>query len=161
MPFMAAYSPFGGNAPGKEKIMGTKVKTEITVKTRVKAPVETAWKLWTLPEHVVQWNHASDDWHSPKAENDLRPGGKFNYRMEARDGSSGFDFWGIYDEIKVNREIALTLGDGRKVKTVFKSAGRETEITETFDAEGTNSAEMQRTGWQAILDNFRKYAERQ
>ena len=134
--------------------------TKITVKTAINAPLEKVWKFWTSPEHVMKWNNASDDWHTPRAENDLRTGGKFLYRMEAKDGSFGFDFAGVYDQVKSNELIAYTMGDGRKAEVVFtKSGDSETEVVETFDAEGTNPIEMQRDGWQAILDNFKKYVE--
>ncbi len=139
--------------------MTTTEKTQITVETTVKAPIEKVWKLWITPEHITRWNNASDDWHTPKAENDLREGGKFVYRMEAKDGSFGFDFGGEYDEVKINELIAYTLGDGRKVKIAFTGNGTETKVAETFEAESTNSIEIQQGGWQAILDNFKKYAE--
>ncbi len=131
----------------------------ITVKTTVKAPVEKVWKNWSTPEDIVRWNNASDDWHTTRAENDLRAGGKFLARMEAKDGSAGFDFGGIYDEVKPNELIKYTLGDDRKVSVIFSSVGEETKVTETFEAEKTNPLEMQRAGWQAILDNFKKYTE--
>lgn len=134
-------------------------KTTIIVETTVHAPVDKVWKLWTGPEHITKWNNASEDWHTPRAENDLRVGGKFLSRMEAKDGSFGFDFFGVYDEVKNNERIAYTLGDGRKVEITFASHDNATKVTETFEAESSNSAEMQRTGWQAILDNFKKYAE--
>lgn len=139
--------------------MITSEKTQITVETTVKAPVEKAWKLWTAPEHITHWNNASDDWFTPRAENDLRAGGKFLYRMEAKDGSFGFDFAGVYDEVKTNELIAYTLGDGRKVKITFTGNDAQTKVVETFEAESTHSIEMQRGGWQAILDNFKKYTE--
>ena len=132
---------------------------EIIVKATVKAPVEKVWEYWTEPEHITKWNNASDDWHTPLAENDLTIGGKFLTRMEAKDGSFGFDFSGIYDEVNVNEVISYTLGDGRKVTITFKGQGNETEVIETFDAETSNSIEMQQTGWQAILDNFKTYVE--
>ena len=132
---------------------------EITVKTLVKAPVKKVWKLWTTPGDIMNWNNASQDWHTPAAENDLRAGGKFNSRMEARDGSAGFDFSGVYDEVEKYRVIAYTMDDGRKVKVSFTGMGAETGIVEVFDAEAENSIELQRDGWQAILDNFRNYAE--
>ena len=134
-------------------------KTPITIQSTVKAPVEKVWKYWVQPEHITKWNSASDDWHSPFAENDVRVGGKFLARMEAKDGSMGFDFGGVYDEVVENKKIAYTLGDGRKVRVDFKSMGNETEVVETFEAEETNPVEMQRGGWQAILDNFKKYTE--
>ena len=117
------------------------------------------WEYWSKPEHITKWNSASDDWHTPRAENDLRVGGKFTARMEAKDGSFGFDFGGIYDAVRENEYIEYTLGDGRKVKVHFKDQGDSTKVTESFDAESTNSVELQRGGWQAILDNFKKYVE--
>ncbi|HTS45288.1 MAG TPA: SRPBCC family protein [Puia sp.] len=134
------------------------VKT-ITIEATIKATVNKVWKYWTTPEHIVKWNYASDDWHSPFAENDLRTGGKFLARMEAKDGSFGFDFGGVYDQIKVNELITYTIGDGRKVTITFADKGNETKLTETFEAENTNPIEMQKGGWQAILNNFKKYIE--
>jgi uncharacterized protein YndB with AHSA1/START domain len=139
--------------------MQTRNKTSITVKTTVDAPIEKVWKFWSSPEHITQWNNASDDWHTPHAENDLRTGGKFLARMEAKDGSFGFDFGGVYDDVRENKYIAYTMGDGRKVEVTFSGNGNETDIEETFEAENENSLEMQKTGWQAILDNFKKYTE--
>jgi uncharacterized protein YndB with AHSA1/START domain len=139
--------------------METQEKTIITVEATVNSPVNKVWKFWTVPEHITQWNHASDDWHSPHATNDLRVGGSFSARMEAKDGSFGFDFGGVYDDVKTNERIAYTMGDGRKVKITFSSSGNETRIVEKFEAESTNSHEMQKGGWQAILNNFKKYAE--
>lgn len=133
----------------------------ITVTTTVHAPVEKAWEYWTTPAHIMKWNTASDDWHTTKSENDLRKGGSFSSRMEAKDGSFGFDFGGTYDEVKPNEHIAFTMGDGRKVKVDFKPTGNQTEIVESFDPESQNPEEMQRAGWQAIMDNFKKYVEGQ
>lgn len=132
---------------------------QITVESTVQAPVEKVWKFWTLPEHITQWCNASEDWHAPRAENDPRTGGKFLTRMEAKDGSFGFDFGGIYDNVKTNELIAYTIGDGRKVQITFSPSGNSTKVVETFDAENENPVEMQRGGWQAILDNFKKYVE--
>lgn len=137
----------------------SETKINITVEATVNAPIEKVWKIWTTPEHIMKWNNASPDWHTPSAENDLRVGGKFLSRMEAKDGSFGFDFWGIYDEIKTNELIANTLGDGRKMKVTFTPQGNTTTVTETFEAEGENSVELQQQGWQAILNNFKTYAE--
>ena len=134
--------------------------SSITIEATVQAPVEKVWKFWTAPEHIVKWNNASEDWHTPRAENDLRPGGKFLSRMEAKDGSFGFDFGGVYDEVRTHELIAYTLGDGRKVKIEFSSKANETKIVEIFEAENVNSIEIQRTGWQSILNNFKKYSER-
>lgn len=108
---------------------------------------------------LTKWNSASEDWHTPFAENDLRTGGSFKSRMEAKDGSFGFDFGGIYDEVKTHERILYTMGDGRKVDVRFAAVGNDTLVEETFDAEGENPAEMQKAGWQAILDNFKKYTE--
>jgi len=147
----------------KEKLfldkMATSLKQKITVETSVKAPIEKVWKVWTTPEHIMQWNNASPDWHTPKAENDLRKGGKFVSRMEAKDGSFGFEFWGIYDEVDHLALISYTMGDGRKAEVSFSAEGTQTKMTETFEAESENPIEMQKAGWQAILDNFKKYAE--
>jgi uncharacterized protein YndB with AHSA1/START domain len=131
----------------------------ITIANTINAPVEKVWKFWTSPEHIVKWNAASDDWHTPRAENDLRKGGKFLSRMEAKDGSFGFDFGGVYDDVRTNELIAYTIGDGRKVSVSFSPSGNETKIVTTFEAESVNPIEMQRGGWQAILDNFKKYVE--
>ena len=139
--------------------METKEKTIITVETTVNAPVDQVWKLWTLPEHITQWNNASDDWHTPHAENDMQIGGGFLCRMEAKDGSFGFDFSGKYLEIKENELIVYVIDDGRKVHISFEAAGNATSIIESFEAEGVNSLELQKSGWQSILDNFKKYAE--
>jgi uncharacterized protein YndB with AHSA1/START domain len=139
--------------------METENKTSVTVQALVNAPVEKVWKLWSTPEDITKWNYASDDWHTPRAQNDLRKGGTFSARMEAKDGSMGFDFGGVYDEVETNKLIEYTLGDGRKVKVVFEDKGNATNVVETFDAESENSVEMQRNGWQAIMNNFKKYVE--
>lgn len=139
--------------------MSTTDKTKRTVATTIDAPVAKVWHLWTTPQHIRQWNNASPDWHTPKAENDLRKGGKFLSRMEAKDGSFGFDFEGVYDEVKEHEKIAYTLGDDRQVTITFSGDENQTTVTETFEAEGTNSLEMQEAGWQAILNNFKGYAE--
>ncbi|MGO4540056.1 SRPBCC family protein [Paenibacillus sp. 2TAB19] len=139
--------------------MGTSSPVTITVEAIVHSPVASVWKFWTEPKHIKQWNNASDDWHTPIAENDLRVGGAFVSRMEAKDGSFGFDFGGVYDEVSLNESIAYTLGDDRKVSIAFIAQGDDTKIVESFEAEETNAVEMQQAGWQAILDNFKKYAE--
>lgn len=133
--------------------------TQITIETTVKAPTKKVWKLWTTPEHITKWAHASDDWHTTRAENDLRKGGKFVSRMEAKDGSMGFDFSGVYDDVIPNTRITYTLEDDRKVDILFEDNGEETHITQTFEAENENPVEMQRDGWQAIMNNFKKYTE--
>ena len=132
---------------------------EITVGTTINLPVGKVWEYWTKPEHITGWNFASGDWWSPRAENDIRPGGKLSWRMEARDGSMGFDFSGKYLKVEHFSELEYVLDDGRNVKILFTDAGGKTIMTETFEAEGINSIELQREGWQNILNNFKKYSE--
>jgi uncharacterized protein YndB with AHSA1/START domain len=132
----------------------------ITIETTINAPVEKVWKCWTTPEDIMKWNNASPDWHTPSVKNDLRQGGKFTARMEAKDGSMGFDFAGTYDEVTLNKNISFTLEDNRKVTVIFSSSANSTRVVETFETESTNSEELQRTGWQSILDNFKKYVEK-
>jgi uncharacterized protein YndB with AHSA1/START domain len=139
--------------------METATPTTITIETVVNAPIEKVWEAWTKPEHITQWSFASDDWHTPWAKNDLRSGGSFSSRMEAKDGSMGFEFGGVYDTVTTNEHIAYTMEDGRKVKIDFTADGNSTKVVQSFDAESENSVEMQQAGWQAILDNFKKYAE--
>jgi len=134
-------------------------KTVITVNATINAPVKKVWKLWTDPAHIIKWNNASPEWHTPKAENDLRVGGKFLSRMEARDGSMGFDFSGKYEKVEPLKNLVYVLDDGRKVEVSFTENGGITEVTESFEAEEINAIELQQQGWQSILDNFRKYAE--
>jgi len=134
-------------------------KTVITIDAVVNATNSKVWELWTSPQHIVKWNHASDDWHTTTATNDLKVGGKFNSRMEAKDGSFGFDFWGIYDEVVTNKKIAYTLGDDRKVDVTFTEKDSGVEIISSFEAENENPVEMQKTGWHLILNNFKKYVE--
>ena len=133
--------------------------TFITVEADVNAPLSKVWECWNAPEHIVQWNFANDDWHSPNAENDFREGGKFSYKMAAKDGSFSFDFWGIYAEIRDQDFLSFTLGDDRKVTVTFEDKGTYTHIKESFEAETQNPVEMQQAGWQAILNNFKKYVE--
>ncbi|MCT4787096.1 SRPBCC family protein [Exiguobacterium aestuarii] len=130
----------------------------VTISTLVDTPIEKVWELWTAPDHIKQWNHASEDWHTTEAENDLRVGGKFRSRMEAKDNSMGFDFEGVYEEIQVNEIIQYRLDDERRVRISFAPEGDQTKIVETFDADSMNPVELQRQGWQAILDNFTRYA---
>jgi len=134
-------------------------KQQITIEATVNAPVTKVWQYYTEPKHITKWNNASDDWHTTRAENDLRKGGKFLSRMEAKDGSFGFDFGGVYDDVKANELIAYTMDDGRKARIVFASADNRTKIVIDFDAETENPIELQRGGWQAILDNFKKYVQ--
>lgn len=131
----------------------------ITIETIVNSPIEKVWTYWTIPEHIKQWNNASPDWHTPKAENDLRVGGSFLSRMEAKDGSFGFDFSGVYSVVKLHQKIAYAMEDGRKVSITFTSIGDTTQITETFDPEHENSFDLQYGGWMAILQNFKMYTE--
>ncbi|MBW8198483.1 SRPBCC family protein [Flagellimonas abyssi] len=131
----------------------------ITVKVSVKADIDKVWNCWTDPEHITNWNFATDEWCCPKVENNLRPNEKFSWRMEAKDGSMGFDFEGTYNKIAEKEWISYKMSDGRKVDIEFTQNGNEIQVSETFDAEGTNSDELQRAGWQAILGNFKKYVE--
>lgn len=139
--------------------MQTNNPTRVTVQAVIQAPIEKVWKYWNEPEHITKWNHASDDWHSPWSRNDLREGGQFVTRMEAKDGSMGFDFGGTYDVVKLHEQISYTMGDDRKVDIFFTAQGNETRVVETFDAETTHPVEYQQAGWQAIMDNFKKYTE--
>lgn len=135
------------------------MSTRITVSAQVNKPLAQVWQCWTEPAHITQWNAASDDWHCPKATNDLRKGGSFSSTMAARDGSFSFDFSGVYDDVQPQKLIAYTMADGRTCAIIFAEEGGSTRITESFDAETLNSVEMQRTGWQAILDRFKSYTE--
>lgn len=132
----------------------------ITVTTTIDANLDDVWRFWTEPEHIKQWNNASDDWHTTSAKNELTNGGRFTSRMEAKDGSAGFDFGGTYTKVKPQQHLAYTLDDERKVTVDFQDKGDKVKITEIFDPEDQNPAEMQRDGWQAILDNFKRYVEK-
>jgi uncharacterized protein YndB with AHSA1/START domain len=131
----------------------------IIIQATVNAPIEKVWECWTTPSDIIKWNHALDEWHSPSALNDLQERGRFSYRMEAKDGSMGFDFSGVYTKVIINKQIDYSLDDDRQVKITFSSSKGNTEIIETFETENVNTAEMQRLGWQAILNNFKKYVE--
>jgi uncharacterized protein YndB with AHSA1/START domain len=131
----------------------------LKVEALIKAPIEKVWAFWTNSEHIKGWNNASDDWHTPHVENDLQDGGKFVYRMEAKDGSFGFDFGGTYEEVRPLEYIEYVLGDGRMVSVEFEDKGNQTRLTERFEPENSNPREIQRTGWQSILDNFKRYCE--
>ncbi len=133
--------------------------TTITISTTVNAPVSKVWEFWNEPAHIIKWSFASPDWHTPYSENDLTEGSRFKSTMAAKDGSMSFDFEGTYTEIIPNQLIAYTLDDNRKVKIEFTAEGDSTTIVEDFEAEGTNPVEMQQAGWQAILNNFKKYVE--
>ncbi|MDF2552298.1 MAG: activator of ATPase [Chryseobacterium sp.] len=132
------------------------IKIDITIL----APAEKVWDYFSTPKHIMKWNFAHESWECPRSENDLRVGGKFNNRMEAKDGSFGFDFIGIYDEVIPNERIKYHIEDGRNVEVIFeKIDGNTTKVIEIFDPEKQNSVEMQRDGWYAILNNFHKYVE--
>lgn len=132
---------------------------KIKIEALIHAGTERVWELWTSPEHIIKWNFASEDWQCPKATNDLRVGGQYTARMEAKDGSFGFDFEAIYDEVVKHKTLSYTMPDGREVTTEFENLGETTRVTTVFDAEKENPEEMQKNGWQAILNNFKKYAE--
>lgn len=133
--------------------------TKITVTADVLADVQKVWVAFTDPKHITKQNFAIDEWHCPSASNDLRIGGKYVARMEAKDGSFGFDYSAVYNEIIPNEKIVYTLDDGRVVETTFKNVDGQTKVTTVFDAEDQNPMEMQQQGWQAILNNFKKYTE--
>lgn len=133
--------------------------TMITIQADIDAPIENVWRAWTTPEDIVNWNAASEDWHTTRAVNDLRVGGRFSSRMEAKDGSMGFDFSGVYTAVKRHELIEYTLENDRKVSIQFSTLNDKTKVIESFDAEETNPIELQRTGWQAILNNFKRYVE--
>jgi uncharacterized protein YndB with AHSA1/START domain len=131
----------------------------ITVKSTINASINKVWDFWTLPEHITKWSFASPDWHTPYAENDVTEGGKFKSTMAAKDGSMSFDFEGEYTSVKPNEALEYVMADGRKVEITFKETPNGIEVIESFDPETQNSEEMQRGGWQAILDNFKSYVE--
>ena len=131
--------------------------TPITVSALVNKPLAEVWQRWTTPSDIEQWNAASDDWHCPKATNDLRVGGLFSYTMAARDGSASFDFEGTYTTVEDRARIAYTMDDGRTCTVTFQPEGEGTLVTEVFDAEHMNPVDMQRVGWQAILDRFKAH----
>lgn len=135
-------------------------KTKITVECTIKSSLDKVWEFWTTPEHIMQWNHASDDWHTPKATNNFVVGGRFCYTMAAKDGSFSFDFEGTYKEVIEKKSIKYTLDDDREVSIDFIAIGDTVEIVETFEAETQNTIELQQSGWQAILNNFKKLVEK-
>lgn len=135
-------------------------KPVITIEASVNAPVSKVWDYFTQPEHITQWNAASPDWHSPSANNDLKDGGRFLFRMEARDGSFGFDFTGTYTKVIPHERIDYTMDDDREVKVQFTDNGDSTFISQTFEAEAEHPLELQREGWQSILNNFKNYTEK-
>lgn len=131
----------------------------ITVQNKVNVSIDKVWKCWTSPEHITKWNNASDDWHTPYAENDLQTGGKFKYTMASKDGTMSFDFEGEYTSVEQNKTIKYVMADGRKVEVNFAEIPGGVMVIESFDPETVNPEEMQRGGWQAILDNFKKHTE--
>ena len=133
----------------------------ITIESTINASIEKVWQCWTTPQHIMQWNHASDDWHCPASEYSLEVGGKFSATMAAKDGSFSFDFWGIHNEIVNQEYIASTLGDGRKMSVKFIAEGSSTKVVEMFEPESENPIEMQLMGWQMILNNFKTHVEQQ
>ncbi len=139
--------------------MKTLEKTDITVGTTVKLPVDVVWKCWTDPDHIRQWFHVASDWHAPYAENDLQVNGKFKTTMAARDGTISLDFEGVYKAIEEHQLIEFVIVDGRNVKVEFYDLGDETEVIETFDTTDVHPLEMQRWSWQIMLNSFKKYTE--
>jgi uncharacterized protein YndB with AHSA1/START domain len=133
--------------------------TKIRVEATVNARIEKVWEIWNTPSDIMQWSTPDPSWHTTSSKNDVRTGGKFNNRMEARDGSFGFDFSGTYDKVEFHKEITYTLDDGRQATTIFTETNDSTHVATTFDPEGQNDPEMQKQGWQAILNNFVKYVE--
>lgn len=134
-------------------------ENKITVEVEIENKLEKVWEFWTKPEHITKWNFASEDWLCPSAENDLKEGGKFVYRMESEDGKIGFDFSGTYEEVEPKEKLTYKLDDGRQADILFTENDGKTSLKEIFEPESENSEEMQKEGWQAILNNFKKYAE--
>ena len=134
-------------------------QTKIQVDASIRADVQKVWDYYTSPEHITKWNFASEDWHCPKSENDLRVGGKMVSRMEAKDGSFGFDFEAVYDEVVEPEKLTYSMADGRQATTRMEQNGEDTRVEIEFDAESLNPVEMQQQGWQAILNNFKNYVE--
>jgi uncharacterized protein YndB with AHSA1/START domain len=133
--------------------------TKIRVEAAVNAPIAKVWEAWNTPGDIIQWSTPDPSWHTTSSENDLRAGGTFNNRMEAKDGSFGFDFSGTYDKVELHQEISYTLDDGRQATTLFNEINGCTYLATTFDPETQNDPEFQKQGWQAILDNFVTYVE--
>jgi uncharacterized protein YndB with AHSA1/START domain len=140
-------------------IRNKKMATKITVSVMVNSSIKNVWDSFTNPEHIINWNFADPSWKCPSAENDLTVGGKYNARMEAKDGSAGFDFWAIYDKVINQKELSYTMGDGRQATTIFENNVDATNVTTTFEAETENSVALQKAGWQIILNNFKNYTE--
>lgn len=134
---------------------------KISIENQINAPIEKVWDFYTQPEHITQWNFADPSWHCPSATNDMRIGGTYSARMEAKDGSFGFDFEAVYDEIKSGQYFSYVMPDDRKVEVSFENTGDQTKVSIVFDAENQNPVDMQKAGWQSILDNFKRYSESQ
>lgn len=132
----------------------------ISVTTTIEASIEKVWDAWTNPTHITQWCQASDDWHAPYADNDVRVDGTFKTTMAAKDGSFSFDLEGVYTKVELHTFIAYTLPDGRNVEITFKNEDGLVNIVESFDPESQNSHELQQQGWQMILNNFKKHVEK-
>lgn len=133
---------------------------KITIAATIQAPVNEVFEKWTLPEHIINWNFASDDWHCPKATNEVEVGGKLCATMAAKNGEMSFDFIAVYSKVIPNKLLVYTMEDGREVEVQFQENGATTEVVEIFDAEDQNPLEMQQAGWQAILNNFKAYIEK-
>lgn len=133
--------------------------TQIHVSARIKASIQQVWDCWTQAEHIQHWNFASDDWHCPQASITLEVGKEFHYTMAAKDGSFSFDFWGTFSQIEPLKNLEMTLGDARQVSVHFVVEGDSVIVNESFDPENQNPEDMQKMGWQMILDNFKKYVE--
>lgn len=133
--------------------------SRIQIETSIQSPLSKVWSYWTEPAHITKWNFAIPEWHCPKATNELKVGGKYSARMEAIDGSFGFDFEAIYDEVIAEKKLSYTMLDGRQATTIFESNENSTRVITIFDAEKQNPADMQKNGWQSILNNFKKYTE--
>lgn len=133
--------------------------TKITIQAVVAADRQKVWNCYTQPEHITKWNFAADTWHCPAASNDMRVGGKYLARMEAKDGSFAFDFEAVYNEIVDGEKFTYTMPDNREIQVSFEKMDDKTRVTVTFDPENVNPVDLQRDGWQSILDNFRRYAE--
>lgn len=133
--------------------------TKIQIEAVISSSPSKVWTYWTEPKHITKWNFAVPEWCCPSASNDLKVGGKYAARMEAKDGSFGFDFEAIYDEVVPQKKLTYTMADGRKVTTTFEPQGDKTKVTTVFVAETQNPIEIQKNGWQSILNNFKKYTE--
>ena len=135
------------------------MSNKIAIDATINANAQKVWDYYTRPEHITKWNFADPSWHCPKAENDMKVGGKYSARMEAKDGSFGFDFEATYDDIVEGKSFKYTMPDGRVVDVDFVPKGDKTDLTIVFDSESQNPVEMQQAGWQSILNNFKNYVE--